>query len=113
MEKIILVIVFVSVFVSCKQKFDQQKWQIKDDLTYPYRDAMVEDLIKNNKLVGLTYKQLIEQLGEDNGNLGYSIYDDYGWESKSLRFKMNEDSLITKVELHIWNKKGSKILLEK
>jgi len=53
--------------VSCNnsnQKFDKKKWFAKEDWDYPYRDDIVDDLVKHHQLRGLPYKQLTDSLGE-------------------------------------------------
>lgn len=44
--------------------FDKAKWLMTDGTDYPYRDKMVADLFKDDKLKGLTKDQIVERLGE-------------------------------------------------
>ncbi len=96
--------------ISCKNTipFNKTGWNIQGDLGwYPNRDKMLEDLLKNQKLIGLTYKQLIEKIGEpetyqdgDKNSIYFDIITDYGHEIdpvyfKTLEFKFNKDSIIT------------------
>ena len=73
---------------------------------YPNRDKMLNDLIKNHKLKGLTYRQLVEQIGEpeqnvsgDSNTVYYNIVTDYGHDidpiySKTLQLGFDKDSII-------------------
>ncbi len=44
--------------------FDKAKWLMTDGADYLYRDKMVEDLFRDDKLKGLTKEQIVEKLGE-------------------------------------------------
>jgi hypothetical protein len=59
------------------EKFDKVKWLVKTDKEYPYRDAMLHDLVYNQTLKGLHYDSVLHMLGhpdrEDNGHLFYHI----------------------------------------
>ena len=74
--------------------------------SYPNRDNMLNDLIHNQKLKGLTYKQLIDKIGEPEKNAGditivyYDILTDYGYDIdpvyiKTLDFKLDKDSIVS------------------
>ena len=82
----------------------------EDDLKgYPHREGMVNDLISNHKLKGLTYYQLIDLIGKPEGNVEYEanlicypIRIDYGLDidpvyTKYLCFKLNRDSLVVDI----------------
>jgi hypothetical protein len=99
-----------------KLKFDRVKWNTKTDLQqYPYRDAMIEDLVKHHQLKGLTYKQLTTQIGEparydsDLDNPYYDVIVDYGSDidpvyTKVLSIRLNEDSIVTGYKVREWKK---------
>lgn len=98
-----------------KLKFDKAKWDSKDDMQYPYREAMLDDLVKHHQLKGLTYKQLTRQVGEparydnDLNNPYYNIIIDYGWDidpvyTKVLSIQLNSDSVVTGYKVEEWRK---------
>lgn len=103
------------LLTSCKDKmtFDKTRWIIQGDLgLYPYRDKMLEDLTKNQKLKGLTYRQLIGKIGEpeknitgDNNTIYYDIVIDYGYDIdpvniKTLAFKFDKDSIVNDFKIN-------------
>ncbi len=56
------------LMASCQEKFNSEKWKIKEDLgTYPFRHAMVNYIIGNKNFVGLRYRHIIDSLGEPSG----------------------------------------------
>ena len=72
---------------------------------------MIDDLITNHKFIGLTYKQLIDSLGEpetdvnDSGKfLYYDIITDFGGDidpvySKTLKIHLDKDSVVTSYKI--------------
>lgn len=95
------------------QKFDQIAWSEKGDLgIYPNREKMLEDLMNNHKLKGLTYKQLIDMLGEpekysdeEPNTATYNIVTDYGGNIdpvyiKNLEVKFSVDSVVKNVNIN-------------
>ena len=46
------------------EKFDKTKWAIQEGSTYPYRDAMLNDLIANKRLTGTKRNEILNMLGE-------------------------------------------------
>ena len=99
--------------VSCghpNKSFDKNGWlKIGDIGSYPERSAMVDDLIKNHKLNGLTFYELTNKLGQPNGSDSTSIYynikTEYGMDidptgGSSLVFYFNGDSTITDFKLN-------------
>lgn len=105
--------VFLFLFLSCTQRteFNKEKWNDKVDITYTNRDAMLHDLTTNYKLVGLSYNQLTELLGNpqnyghaDSTELYYTVVEDYGWDidpvyMKYLVFTIDQDSVVTNFEI--------------
>ena len=63
----ILPILSCLLLLSCKQKFDKTMWIDGDGVYYTYRNDMVDDLLQNHRLVGLSYHQLTQLLGEPGG----------------------------------------------
>lgn len=82
-------------------KFDRNEWSIENDgIMYPNRDRMLDDLLKNYKLKGITYNQLIETLGAepDYDNI-YEIVVYYQYDIdpqyvKVLEFTFDKDSSV-------------------
>lgn len=116
MFRIILLILLVNVMYGCKQqmKFDKEKWGEGDAGVYPYRDAMLKDLL-SRAIKGMTYKELTELAGEPNrsdDNLDSPYYDiitDYGSDidpvyRKTLTVFLNKDSVITSCMVREWKK---------
>ena len=60
--------IFLLIFLSCKnsQPFNKALWDTRDDMTWPYRENMLNDLIKNHRLVGLKYNEAVKLLGSSN-----------------------------------------------
>ena len=50
--------------IGVNDKFDKSKWITKDDKDYSMRKSILNDLVSHHQLKGLTYKQLIDSLGE-------------------------------------------------
>ena len=49
---------------ACKQhtKFTREDWDYGDGLEFPFRSNMVDDLVKNQKIKGLRYQEVIHLL---------------------------------------------------
>lgn len=89
-------------------KFNKKGWNEYGDAIPcpPLREKMLDDLLKNHKLKGLTYGQLIDKLGtptkyedSDSNCVSYEIIVKYGNLDpvfiKTLDFYYNKDSIIT------------------
>ncbi|MGL4629844.1 MAG: hypothetical protein ACRCVT_01465 [Leadbetterella sp.] len=113
--RILIISTLFFLLTSCKEKipFDKVGWIVKDDLgLYPNREKMVDNLTKNQKLKGLTYRQLIKKIGEpdkistsSNNTIYYNIVTNYGYDidpviSKSLEFRFDKDSVITAFKIN-------------
>ncbi|RFM29062.1 hypothetical protein DXN05_09905 [Deminuibacter soli] len=102
------------IFSSCtgKAKFDKTMWQTKDDMEYPYRNKMLNDLIKNYKLAGIRYTDLINLLGKpqfkDSSSIAYEVITRYDAidpnYTKRLDFTFSGDSIITSFKIAEWKK---------
>jgi len=87
-------------------KFDKHEWSIGGDgIVYPNRDKMLDDLLQNHNLKGLTYKQLIDTLGQppDYDNI-YEIVVYYKNDIdprhvKVLEFTFDKDSIVANWKL--------------
>lgn len=106
--------VMLILTASCQHKFNSEKWKTKEDLqTFPYREAMLSDIIENNKFIGLPFRQVLDSLGKPSGvenkQLYYSIKTDYGRDvdpiySKKLVLTIDKDSVVTEIEIKEWKK---------
>jgi hypothetical protein len=117
--RLTVILVLILVFFACNNiKFEKSGWMYKGDLgMYPNREKMLKDLIENNKLKGLTYRELIEKIGphEDFESgydtcILYGIVIDYGWDidpvyTKDLEFKLNKDSIVVDYEIKEWKQR--------
>ena len=92
-------------------KFDRQKWSYGDGLDYPLRNDIVDDLMKNHHIKGLTFRQVIDSLGSpqrrDSLKFTYQIQDnsfDFARKKpahkKSLIVYFNKDSVAVKFEIY-------------
>jgi len=89
-------------------KFDKTKWQAKENDTYPYRDQMLDDLIRNVTLKGLKKNELIDLLGQptrtDAGYLFYTVAQPHlgivPLSNKSLVIKLSRDSTVEWRKIH-------------
>jgi hypothetical protein len=108
---ICMTLLFAVLLLSCQEKFDRNKWRIKDDLEYPYRENMVRDLTQGHKLIGLKYSQVIDLLGQPNLDedsvLSYDLYIDYGVEdvqyAKYLKINLVADT-VSSFRVEEWQK---------
>jgi hypothetical protein len=103
-----------------KQKFSREKWAYGDGLSFPQRDDVVDDLLKNHHLKGLTYRQLVDTLGEAQGKdslqLSYEILDTRytrhsgSSEVKNLIIYFSKDSVVVKADIddHIYKEEKKK-----
>lgn len=94
--KIILTFVTTFFLVACNGsiKFEKAGWIEKGDLgLYPKREKMLYDLTTNYKLKGLSYKQLIDLIGQPEKNamgsnsIYYNISVDYGHDIDPIYIK--------------------------
>ena len=110
MKNIFLLLTFF-IFTSCQInsqiKFDKEKWLLKENNKYIYREEMLEDLVTNIQLKGLTRKQLIDLLGssenmwETDKNLFYPILQNYDEPPHiiTLAIVINEKDLVDYFEV--------------
>jgi hypothetical protein len=103
---------FIALGISgCKNQrpFDGRLWNDGDGIDFPKRYMMVDDLLANHKLKGLTYKQVILLLKypQRNSHTDRSFYYDITLKMdgidtayfKGLLFKLNADSVVTDVQV--------------
>ena len=64
-----------------KIAFNKNGWVTKEDWDYPERESMVDDLIKNHKIKGASYKEIVQLLGEpqekDSATVFYQVIMDF------------------------------------
>ena len=91
-----------------KIKFDKTQWQVKDLEDYPFRNAMVDDLIKSRILKPLSRDQILELLGiptRTNENYLYYMVAQTrlgAWplHTKTLVIKIPEDGSENLIMIH-------------
>lgn len=107
----ILLSIVLSLQISCKNEqipFDKIGWNKPcDGVPCPViRDKMIDDLLKNHKLIGLSYRQIISKLGDtDNSEdtskniMRYEISTEYTFGDivhiNALDLHYNKDSIVT------------------
>lgn len=109
MNKFILL--FLLLGFSCKnktgennqQRFDKNKWAVKEGRKYPFRNLMLNDLVYTIKLKGFTKDSILNLLGEptrtDSNYLFYLV--DQTWfpeipvpfQTKTLVIKLANDTV--------------------
>jgi hypothetical protein len=112
--KLLICLLFFTAITGCKrgQKFDREKWQYGDGISYPLRDNLLDDLLANHKLKGLTYYQALQLLGmpQDTAKLkiSYEIINtrlNYNPKHKPTYIKnlilyFSKDSTVVKTEVY-------------
>jgi hypothetical protein len=106
--KIIFILFFIiPIIQTCNRDFHfvKTRWLEKKDSVYPYRDVMIDDLVTNYELTGLTYQQLKDLLGQPdslsdkNNEVVYEIKIEYDIDidpvyTKKLIFEFSPDSIV-------------------
>jgi hypothetical protein len=106
----IILLLIAVVFTGCKGKFNKIDWEAKGDPGFPDKDYMVDDLLTNYKLKGLSYKQVLQLLGQPSGKDSTGIFYETLLEysgidpghGKNLVIEFNKDSLVTKAYIDEW-----------
>ena len=102
--------------VSDDLKFDKSRWikfNDSDGGEYPYRNRMLNDLVKNHKLKGLTYRQLIDSLGSPtnldvlDGTVSYEITSKFDSDidptnGRNLDLILDADSTVISYKISEW-----------
>lgn len=118
MAKVFIAILFIVTLSPCqtKQKFDKAKWaEVADLMTFPNRKYMIDDLVQNYRLKGMTYQKLIELLDKPQKKLDstfrvyYDIDVDYGTDidpvyTKILSIEFDKDTVVRHFEVQEWRK---------
>jgi len=119
--KALLVIASSILIVTCGQhkqesKFNKVQWAEFDDSNggeYPHREKMLNDLVENHKLKGLTYRQLVDSLGapgkfdNDDDTVRYEIITKFESDidptyGKNLNLTLGADSVVTSYRILDW-----------
>ena len=114
------IVIFLSIAITaCNKnaKFNKTQWQVKSDIgEFPNRNSMINDLLSSYKLTGVSYKKLIELIGEPERNIEgkknemhYQILTEYSSDidpisSKILVVKLNNDSIVINLRIDEWEK---------
>jgi outer membrane protein assembly factor BamE (lipoprotein component of BamABCDE complex) len=113
-------IFLILAMTGCKGgKFDREKWSYGDGLDYPLRNQIVDDLVANHHIKGLTFRQVIDSLGSpqrrDSLKFTYQIEDNsynYGKKQpvhkKNLIVYFSKDSIAVKFEIYEHTEKEKK-----
>ncbi|MEO8949965.1 MAG: hypothetical protein ABI308_16240 [Mucilaginibacter sp.] len=114
-KTVILVTVVFTVLTACSNhqvKFDKEKWNAGDGISYSMRDNVLTDLVTNYKLKGMTYKDVIRLLGKPDDTAAlktsYEIINtahEYNPKlkptyKKSLEFYFSKDSVVTSFKVY-------------
>ena len=113
----IFYILLCFLFIACghrEMKFEKEKWNEREGGYYVHRDQMVKDLMENHLKTGMTYKEVIDLLGNDEkyqdtspNTLVYEITIAYGWnidpqKGKNLYIEFTQDSTVKEFRLEKW-----------
>ena len=117
----LLIITCSILIIACGQdkqesKFNKGQWEEFNDSDggeYPYREMMLNDLVKNHKLKGLTYQQLIDSLGapgnfsDNDDTVRYEIVTRFESDidptsGKNLNLTLGADSIVTSYKISEW-----------
>ena len=116
--KHLVLLIFIS-FISCNSeiKFEEKGWNEKADLnSYPNRQKMLNDLMKNHKIKGLKFSELKNLLGKpkikntsESITAFYNIETEYGNDIdpvyiKNLEISLNIDSVAQNYIVTNWRK---------
>ena len=98
-------------------KFNKTDWLEKGDLnSFPNRDKMLEDLILNYPLKGISYSKLVDLLGtpeidyySESNQIYYPIITEYSNDidptsNKILQIELNQDSVVRQVKILTFKK---------
>jgi len=88
--------------------FNSTQWKTKEDQDYPYREAMLNDLINSNPLKGLTKEAVLQLLGTpdrvDSSYLFYTITQErlqfFPLHTKTLVVKLSDQGIVEWRKIH-------------
>lgn len=97
--------------------FNSEKWKTKDDVVYPYRNQMIDDLATHLQLKNKTVKEVKELLGEPDfvgdKEIGYDVVVEYGRDIDPVHVKrlvlklsdvLSDSAIIKDVSVEEWRK---------
>jgi hypothetical protein len=114
-----LTILISLLFFSCsfnQEQFNKQKWNLKDDIGYySYREPMLDDLLENHKIKGLSVTELEKLLGEikidvsNKNEVYFNIVTDFGFDidpvyTKDLILELDKNSIVKEYKIVEWSK---------
>lgn len=111
----LLVLWTIALFAACQSdiEFESAKWKVRKDDNYPYRAEMLNNLVKNQSLIGTHYSKIEQLLGvpqyQDSSLMSYQVVHDYGRDidpiyTKYLTLLISKDSIVTSYRIDIWEK---------
>ena len=125
MEKSVILLLLLSVMLSCKSDqedkktsklasenteipFDKDKWRLKEGKDYVYREQMYEAVLYNDTIRSLSEVALRSLLGDpdyhEDGHLYYRITETrlVNWtvKSKTMVVKLKQDGSIEWIKVH-------------
>ena len=91
-----------------ENRFDREKWQLKEGRNYPYRFHMIKDVVYNDTIRSLTREELLKLLGdpdrEEKNHLYYMISQERigSWplHTRSMVVKLKENDSIEWIKIH-------------
>ena len=112
------IVVSILLLAGCvsNTKFNKAQWATRDNMSgFPHRSEMVNDLLQNNKTIGLKFPALIELLGQPESvikdTIYYETYLHYDMidpnYSEGVEFILNKDSTIIANRTTKWQKDTS------
>jgi uncharacterized protein YydD (DUF2326 family) len=95
---LIICCLLIISLAACKRsvKFNRDDWDYGDGLTFPNRNGMVDDLLQNQKLKGMTYHQVVRLLHRPQGGNADSIYYEI-----DEQFKFNKPKYVKNLVIYL------------
>lgn len=91
-----------------ESEFDPERWKVKEGKDYPFREEMLQDLVYQQQLKGLTKEELLQLLGEpDRSHQGFLYYRVaqkrlglWPLHTTSLVIELSADSIVKTRRIH-------------
>lgn len=88
--------------------FDKEKWSVKEGKDYPFREAMLNDLVYNDTVRSLNTYEILDLLGEPdrtNENHLYYMIDQkrlgsWAIHTKTMVIKFTDDNTVEWIKIH-------------
>jgi len=96
--------------------FKKEKWNIKQDIFYDYREFMIDDLLSKNIIIGKNFEELENIFGdlkievENNEKyISQNVITDFGFDidpikTVDLLIYLDKNDIAVKTELVKWEK---------